>query len=96
MLATAWDRFRAGARADLRPAYEQFCDEQAHWLDDYALFRALKARHQGAYYLEWPAELVRRTARAMADSTFHAVQNSKCRNCRRTGYVISRPNRESR
>jgi 4-alpha-glucanotransferase len=23
--------------------FKQFCDEQAHWLDDYALFRALKA-----------------------------------------------------
>ena len=60
LLETAWNHFRAGARADLRPAYEQFCDEQVHWLEDYALFRALKARHQGASYLEWPAELVRR------------------------------------
>ena len=33
-----------------------------HWLEDYALFRALKARYNGAYYLEWPAELVRRAA----------------------------------
>ncbi len=39
--------------------YEQFCNEQPHWLDDYALFRGAKARHQRrAYYLEWPAELV--------------------------------------
>ena len=66
LLETAWNHFRAGARADLRPAYEQFCNEQAHWLDDYALFRALKARHQGAYYLEWPAELVRRDPAALA------------------------------
>ena len=65
LLETAWTNFRAGARADLRPAYEQFCDEQAHWLEDYALFRALKARYQGAYYLEWPAELVRRDPAAL-------------------------------
>jgi len=68
LLETAWDHFRAGARADLRPAYEQFCHEQAHWLEDYALFRALKARHQGAYYLEWPAELVRREPAALAQA----------------------------
>ena len=37
----------------------QFCHEQAHWLEDYALFRALKAKYKGAYYLDWPAELVR-------------------------------------
>ena len=68
LLETAWNHFRAGTRADLRPAYEQFCDEHAHWLEDYALFRSLKARYQGAYYLEWPAELVRRDPVALAQA----------------------------
>ena len=53
------------ARRDLRPAYEQFRQAHALWLDDYALFRALKARHDGAHYLEWPAELVRRAPAAL-------------------------------
>jgi 4-alpha-glucanotransferase len=53
LLGRAWSHYRAGARPDLRPAFERFRDEQAHWLDDHALFRALKARHNGAYYLEW-------------------------------------------
>ena len=44
----AWANFSAGARADLRPAYEQFRVDQAHWLEDYALFRALKIRFAGA------------------------------------------------
>ena len=44
------------AAAHVRPAFEQFCRDQAHWLDDYALFRALKARHDNAHYLQWPAE----------------------------------------
>ena len=46
--------------------YDQFCVDQAHWLDDYALFRALKARHGGAYYLRWPEEIVRREPAALA------------------------------
>jgi 4-alpha-glucanotransferase len=62
LLETAWGNFRHGARPDLRPEYEQFCNAQAHWLDDYALFRALKTRYKGAYYLEWPAELMRHDA----------------------------------
>jgi 4-alpha-glucanotransferase len=66
LLGAAWNYFHAGARADLRPAYEHFCDEQAHWLEDYALFRALKTSHRGAYYLEWPVELVRRDPAALA------------------------------
>jgi len=68
LLKTAWTTFRSGARTDLRPAYEQFCDVHRHWLEDYALFRALKAAHNGAYYLEWPAELIRRTPAALAEA----------------------------
>jgi 4-alpha-glucanotransferase len=66
LLRTALSRFRAGARPDLQPAFEQFCQDHAGWLEDYALFRALKARHNEAYYLEWPAELVRRVPAALA------------------------------
>ncbi len=68
LLETAWKHFHDGARSDLRPAYVQFCDEQVHWLEDYALFRALKAAHQGAYYLEWPVELVRRDPAALSQA----------------------------
>jgi 4-alpha-glucanotransferase len=66
LLETAWARFDAGARPDLRPDFDRFCHDQAHWLDDYAQFRALKAKYGGVYYLEWPAELVRRVPAALA------------------------------
>jgi 4-alpha-glucanotransferase len=67
LLETAWTNFNAGHRneIDLRPAYDEFCGKQAHWLEDYALFRALKAKYQGVYYLEWPAELVQRKPSAL-------------------------------
>ena len=61
----AWTNFSAGARADLRPAYEQFRKHQEQWLEDYALFRALKVKFGGAHYLEWPAELVQRQTEAL-------------------------------
>jgi 4-alpha-glucanotransferase len=66
LLERAWRNFSAAAQAELKAAFERFCHEQAHWLDDYALFRALKAIHAGAYYLEWPAELVQRVPGALA------------------------------
>jgi 4-alpha-glucanotransferase len=66
LLETAWTNFNGGARPDLAPAFEQFCHDHAHWLDDYALFQALKARYHGAYYLDWPAELVQRSPAALA------------------------------
>jgi 4-alpha-glucanotransferase len=68
LLKAAWTRFRAGVRKDLRPAYEDFCHERASWLEDYALFRALKVRYHGAPYWEWPSELVRRLPSALADA----------------------------
>jgi 4-alpha-glucanotransferase len=66
ILEKAWSNSRAGEREDLQSVYEQFCNTHRHWLDDYALFRALKARHSDAYYLQWPAELVRRVPEALA------------------------------
>src|SRR5215468_3821706 len=68
LLETDWSRFSAGARPDLRPAYEQFCHDHRLWLDDYALFRALKGRYKGTSYLEWPDELVRRTPAALVQA----------------------------
>jgi len=65
LLDGAWRNFSTGSRSDLRPAFERFGQDQAHWLDDYALFHALKARYGGASYLQWPEELVRRTPAAL-------------------------------
>ena len=66
ILETAWRNFCAGAHPELQAAYEQFRNLHSHWLEDYALFRALKARHNDAYYLEWPVELIRRIPAALA------------------------------
>jgi 4-alpha-glucanotransferase len=66
LLETAWTNFSVGAGRDLKLAFEQFRSDQSHWLDDYALFRALKARYHGAPYLEWPTELVQRNPAALA------------------------------
>jgi 4-alpha-glucanotransferase len=66
MLEKVWRNFSAGERKDLRPAYQQFCAAQSHWLEDYALFRALKEKFREAYYLDWPAELVERRADALS------------------------------
>src|SRR5271166_2522166 len=68
LLEKAWTYFRAGERKDLQPAYDEYCAKEAHWLEDYALFRALKTKHKDAYYLEWPAELVQRRPKALNDA----------------------------
>ena len=71
----AWKSFNSGERQDLRPEYEQFCNDQAHWLEDYALFRALKDQYNGAPYLEWPLQLVQRVPAALTEARRKLADN---------------------
>ena len=68
LLETAWTNFKHGGRRDLQVAFDEFRHAEAHWLDDYGLFRALKFKHNGAYYLKWPAELVQRIPAALGQA----------------------------
>src|SRR4030095_14994547 len=68
LLERAWINFSAGARAELQLPFEQFCHDQAHWLEEDALFRVLNAKYTDAYYLDWPAELVKRVPATLAQA----------------------------
>jgi len=65
LLETAEANFKAGAGKDLRAPYDEFRSQQEHWLDDYALFEALKTKYHGKHYLEWPKEFVERRSDAL-------------------------------
>ena len=46
--------------------YGQFCEKEADWLDEFALFMALKEAHNGAQWSEWERPLKFREAEAIA------------------------------
>lgn len=46
-------------------AFEVFCETEAEWLEDYALFIALKQRHDGRPWHEWPEEIRTRQTTAL-------------------------------
>ncbi len=46
--------------------YEDFCKEQAYWLDDYALFMTVKGLNNGVSWLEWPDAEKKRDAAVLA------------------------------
>ena len=71
LLHEAFDRFRRGAAARLRPEFEEFRVEHTSWLDDYALFMALKTTHDGAAWSTWPSEIALREADALAAARRH-------------------------
>ena len=41
----------------MNPAYLQFCQENFWWLDDYALFMAVKEFFGGASWTQWPTDI---------------------------------------
>ena len=45
--------------------YEAFCYKEAYWLDDYALFMAIKKEQKGAPWTEWPKTLGHRDKQAL-------------------------------
>ena len=48
------------------PAYEAFCEAQSFWLEDYALFMAVKAEQGQAGLADWPDDLRCRKPEAIA------------------------------
>jgi 4-alpha-glucanotransferase len=70
VLFLAWENFRAKPNSPLRPAFDEFCAMHAGWLDDFALFMALKDAHGGKSWLEWPAEARLRQPQALARARY--------------------------
>ncbi len=66
VLRKAGQRFFRQADATRRAAFDTFCRSQAAWLDDYALFMAIREQFEERTWATWPAELLRRDPRALA------------------------------
>lgn len=65
LLERAWRRFGEGAAAHLREAFDAYRHLHEAWLDDYALFMALKDAHDGAMWNAWDGDLARRRPAAL-------------------------------
>ena len=48
-------------------AFELFVEQNKRWLDDFALFMAIKAAHGGEAWNTWADDIARRTPRALAN-----------------------------
>jgi len=55
--------FRSGIETDQK--FRKFCEKQAGWLDDYALFMELKEAHGGKSWSEWKEKYRLRDAQAL-------------------------------
>lgn len=68
LFSRAFERF---GRAGDRRAFDGFCKEQAWWLDDFALFCAIRSERRWAPWSEWPEGLKRREPAAIDEAREH-------------------------
>ncbi len=54
MLRHAYQGFKLLADDGIRAEYDDFIDINKHWLQDYALFQAIRQAHGNAHWLNWP------------------------------------------
>lgn len=63
-------RFFATIKEDLQldRQYQEFCQAQSFWLNDFALFLSLREHFQRKPWNEWPLALIQRDEQALADA----------------------------
>lgn len=65
LLCTAFERFKMALPDTLQEGFSTFCAHNTYWLDDYALYAALKEAHDGAAWMDWPDALALRDPDAL-------------------------------
>lgn len=68
VLRTAFERAEERPELVDQDAYHHFHEHNADWLDDYALYMALKDYYDGKPWVDWDASLVQREPDALADA----------------------------
>jgi len=66
-LARAAANFLARAAPNRREELARFCTEQSGWLEDYALFTALRSHFHGRSWQQWPPALRQREPAALTE-----------------------------
>ena len=65
VMEKAWKRYLEVATEAQWKEYEDFCSAHDCWLEEYALYLALKERFNGTAWFEWPEELRKRRGSAL-------------------------------
>ncbi|MBP1702951.1 MAG: malQ [Chloroflexi bacterium] len=65
LLDRAYTRFQQSADQELHQEFDAFQSAQADWLDDFAIFMALKEAHGGGSWVNWSPTLRKRNPQAL-------------------------------
>ena len=69
LLRLAADCFRQQNNKRVHTAFARFCEEERHWLDDYALFKSIWSSQSWRDWNEWPPGLAQRDPAALQSAT---------------------------
>jgi 4-alpha-glucanotransferase len=65
-LEQAWTAMSTHKPANLIHQFDAFCEQQSHWLDDYALFMSVREQQANRIWSEWPVALRDRESGALS------------------------------
>ena len=61
----AWAAFQKTKDTEIKGQFQAFVEEEAYWLDDYALFDAAKKEFKNKAWFQWPEPIRSRDAKAL-------------------------------
>lgn len=65
LMAKAYAVFSQQSQADAQQNFAEFCSKHAHWLNDFALFLALRDKFEQAGWSQWPIAFKNRDAKTL-------------------------------
>jgi 4-alpha-glucanotransferase len=65
LLRQAFEEFGKGARTDLADQFDGFCQQESEWLDDYAIYQAIREAQEGSPWYLWSEPLRDRDQHAL-------------------------------
>jgi len=63
----AWDNFQKNGTNTLNQEFKKFCDKEAYWLNDFALYMLLKQQNGSQPWFSWPKQYKLRDEKALKD-----------------------------
>ncbi len=69
LLGKSYERFKTHPPADHANQFLLFREKHASWLEDYALFMALKETHGGHAWIKWEANLIKRDPQTLQEQS---------------------------
>ena len=78
VLKKAYAKFMSDASEYDKKAFDDFCRRNSFWLDDYALFTALKERFKGVMWTEWEDDIRLRRQDALDRYSEMLAKEIKC------------------